>query len=138
MFVCWPSGYNVSKMDRAKSNKLGGKQNPVALVPLSEANLHILLTLAAGEEHGYAIMQQVRHVTESAVRLGPGTLYRCLKELLQDKLIEESPKRPDPDEDQRRRYYRLTALGRAVLSAESRRLANVVALARRRGLLEAR
>ena len=107
------------------------KTRPADFLPLSTANFHILLALADGERHGYAIMQEVAEATARAVRLGPGTLYRCLQALLEESFIEESARQSD---DPRRRYYRLTSLGRRVLSAEVRRLEDVVALARRRKL----
>jgi DNA-binding PadR family transcriptional regulator len=103
-----------------------------SFLPLSTANLYILLALAAEERHGYAIMQEVNQASEGAVKLGPGTLYRSIQDLLKDSLIQESSSRPVRHEDQRRRYYRLTALGRGVLAAESRRLANVLTLAKSR------
>ena len=107
-----------------------------ALPPLSNANFHILLSLAEGDRHGYAIMQDVRSSTRETVRLGPGTLYRSLQGLLDEGYIEESGRRPAADEDQRRRYYRLTPAGRRVLTAEARRLANVVSLAKARKVLQ--
>ena len=100
------------------------------------ANLHILLALASDERHGYAIMQEVNETSEGTVRLGPGTLYRSIQALVEDNLIEESTRRPEKDEDQRRRYYRLTSLGRRVLAAESRRLADLLALAKARKVLQ--
>jgi DNA-binding PadR family transcriptional regulator len=105
---------------------------PKSFLPLSTANLYILLALAAEERHGYAIMQEVNQSSEGVVKLGPGTLYRSIQDLLKDGLIQESSSRPVRHEDQRRRYYRLTALGRRVLAAESRRLANVLTLVKSR------
>jgi len=112
------------------------ERKPESFLPLSNANLHILLTLADGERHGYAIMQEVREATEDAIRLGPGTLYRCLQALLEEDLLEELGRRIPAAEDERRRYYRLTALGRRVLVAESKRLAGVVALAKAKRVLQ--
>lgn len=104
------------------------------LLPLSPAVLHILLALAEGEQHGYAIMQQTTALSAGKVRLGPGTLYRSIKQLLKDGLIEESAQRPDPAlDDQRRRYYRLTAWGKQVLSAEVERLTRLIQVAQQRG-----
>jgi DNA-binding PadR family transcriptional regulator len=109
-----------------------GPESP-ALTP---AMFHILLALAGGERHGYAIMQVVADDTDEAVRLGPGTLYRSIKQLLAIGLIEESGERPDPQlDDERRRYYRLTALGDQAMRAEFVRLGRLVSLGRRRGLL---
>jgi DNA-binding PadR family transcriptional regulator len=102
---------------------------------LSPAMLHILLVLAAGEQHGYGMMQEIAALTEGQMRIGPGTLYRSLKEMLGAGLIEESEERPDPAlDDERRRYYRLTAEGRRQLRAEVSRLARLVEVARTREL----
>lgn len=100
--------------------------------PLTPAEFQVLLALAEGERHGYALMQEVRANTAGQIRLGPGTLYTLLDRLLPTGIIEESPRRPAPGEDQRRRYYRLTAAGRAALEAETRRLESLVRIARRR------
>ena len=89
--------------------------------------LHILVALADGDRHGYAIMQEVAARTDGAVRLGPGTLYGSIKRLIEAELIEESHERPAPElDDARRRYYRLTTFGRRVLDAESERLQELV------------
>lgn len=98
--------------------------------PLSPAWFHILLALAAGERHGYAVMQAVAEASRGEVRLGPGTLYGALRRLLELGLVAESPRRPDPEEDPRRRYYRLTPAGRRALSGEVARHARLVELAR--------
>ena len=96
-------------------------------VTLSPAAFHILITLAAGNRHGYAIMHEVARITNGATRLGPGGVYTTIRRLLDDGLIEESDERPDVDvDDQRRRYYRLTGLGRAVVVAEAARLESLV------------
>ncbi|MGP0018911.1 MAG: PadR family transcriptional regulator [Candidatus Sulfotelmatobacter sp.] len=100
-------------------------------LPLSPATLHILLSLAADDLHGYAIMQEVTRQSEGKYKLGPGTLYDNLQKLIQRKFVEELGRRPG-DDDPRRRYYRLTSLGRSVLSAETDRLAVVVREARLR------
>jgi DNA-binding PadR family transcriptional regulator len=102
---------------------------------ISSSAFHILLALADGERHGYAITREVADETEGAVKLGPGTLYRMLKQLLDDEWIVEVD-RTDAD-DPRRRYYKLTARGRRIAQAEALRLANVVRLARVRRLLPA-
>lgn len=104
-------------------------------LPLSNAEFHILLAIADEERHGYAIMQEVRKSTQGLIRLGPGTLYRCIQELLEKGLTIESGRYPAANEDQRRRYYRVTSLGRRVLSAEARRLSEVVALAKSKRVL---
>lgn len=104
--------------------------------PLTPAVFHILLALANGERHGYAIMQEVDASSSGAVRMGPGTLYGSIKRMLAHGLIEEAATRPDLAlDDTRRRYYRLTAFGREVAEAEAERLVRVVAVARERQLL---
>jgi len=102
-----------------------------SFLPLSPATLHILLSLAADDLHGYAIMQEVTRQSEGKYKLGPGTLYDNLQKLIQRKCVEELGRRPG-DDDPRRRYYRLTALGRGVLAAETDRLGDVVREARLR------
>ena len=98
---------------------------------LTRPAVQILLSLGEGERHGYAIMRSVEAATSGGVRIGPGTLYTTLARLEADGLIEESDARPDPAvDDQRRRYWRLTASGRAVAVEEVRRLAAVVERAR--------
>jgi DNA-binding PadR family transcriptional regulator len=95
-----------------------------------------LLALADGEKHGYAIMQEVEEVTGGKVHMGPGTLYGSIKRMLAAGLIEESDDRPDPTlDDERRRYYRQTGLGRKVLREETERMAELTALARRKHVL---
>ena len=95
--------------------------------PLQPAALHILLALGRGERHGYALIGDVDALSGGAIKLGPGTLYGTIKRLLAEGLIEETEERPDPDlDDQRRRYYRLTASGAAAATAELDRLATLV------------
>src|SRR5215467_15612476 len=99
--------------------------------PLQPAALHILLALARGERHGYALIGDVDELSDGSIKLGPGTLYGTIKRLLAEGLVEESEERPDPElDDQRRRYYRMTALGRKVVRAEAQRLAGAVSAAR--------
>ena len=89
--------------------------------------MHILLAIGPEDRHGYAIMGEVARITGGAVRLGPGAIYTTIRRLLDDRLIEESDERPDPDmDDQRRRYYRLTGVGRAMATSEVRRLETMV------------
>lgn len=103
------------------------QQEPEALLPLTPAVLHILLALVDGERHGYGIMQEIGQRTGGTVRMGPGTLYGSLKRMMADGLVEESAERPDPAlDDERRRYYRLTAFGQRVIRAEVRRLEQIV------------
>ena len=94
-------------------------------LPLSPATLHILLSLAGEDLHGYGIMQEVARQSQGKYKLGPGTLYDNLQKLIQREWVEELGRRPG-DEDPRRRYYRLTVSGRGVLEAEISRLAGVV------------
>ena len=109
---------------------------PADELPLTPAVFSILLALADGEKHGYAIMQEVREDTGGAIRLGPGTLYGSLDRLEKARLVEESDERPAAkDVDERRRYYRLTDFGRRVLQAEVARLKQSVAIARRKKVL---
>ncbi len=111
-------------------------QHPESFLPLTQPVFHILLALASGEKHGYAIMQEVESMTHGQFKLGPATLYSSIKRLLASGLIKESDERPDPEmDDQRRRYYHLTGLGGQVLEAESHRLANLVAVARARQVM---
>jgi DNA-binding PadR family transcriptional regulator len=98
-----------------------------SFLPLKTQWFHIMLSLAADEQHGYGIMQDVLDRTTGKVRLWPATLYGSLKRLIEAELIEESKKRPAPEEDDaRRRYYRLTTLGKRVLDAECERLQDLV------------
>ena len=105
-------------------------------LPLTPAHFHILLALADGEKHGYAIMRETDEISKGQVRLGPGTLYGAIGRLLEAGHIEESDERPDPTlDDQRRRYYRLTNSGERVASAEAERLANLADIANSRKLI---
>ena len=111
-------------------------RQPEDQLPLTPAVLNILLSLANGERHGYGIMQEVEQRTDGKMRLGPGTLYRSIKQMLSGGLIEESDERPDPElDDQRRRYYRLTNFGQQVATAELERLESIVSSGRKKGLL---
>jgi DNA-binding PadR family transcriptional regulator len=98
-----------------------------AFLPLPASVMHILVALAAGEKHGYAIRRDVEALSNGLVRMGSGTLYGSIKRMLEQGLIAEAEERPDPAlDDERRRYYRLTALGRRVGAAEQARLAALV------------
>jgi DNA-binding PadR family transcriptional regulator len=108
--------------------------DPEALLPLPSVTFHILMALAAGDRHGYAIIQDVMQRTNNRLRLGAGTLYRSLQRMLEQGLIVETGDRPDPEsDDERRRYYRITRFGEAVARAEARRLTELVRLARASG-----
>jgi DNA-binding PadR family transcriptional regulator len=112
---------------------MAANQSPEELLPLTQPVFHILLALAKEEGHGYGIMQDVARQTNNSLQLGPGTLYGCLKRMLAAGLVEESDERPDPAlDDERRRYYRMTPLGRQVARAEARRLAGAVTAAKAR------
>jgi len=103
------------------------KRDPLLFLPLKPQWFHILLSLAAGEQHGYGIMQEVLNRTNGKVRLWPATLYGSIKRLIEAELIQESAERPAPEfDDARRRYYRLTRLGTQVLDAECERLQELV------------
>jgi DNA-binding PadR family transcriptional regulator len=107
--------------------------NERGFLPLPASVLHILLALGNEELHGYAIMRQVEELTDGAVAMGPGTLYGAVKRMLADGLIEETAERPDPDlDDQRRRYYRVTALGARVRAADVARVETLLKNARLR------
>src|SRR3954453_6380899 len=97
-----------------------------SFLPLSPATLHILVSLAGEDRHGYGIMQEIARQSEGRYKLGPGTLYDNLQKLLNQELVAESPKRAAAGDDPRRRYYTLTGLGRSVLAAEIMRLEAVV------------
>ncbi len=104
--------------------------------PLTPAVYHILLALADGEKHGYAIMKNVEAQTGGRFQMGPGTLYGSIKRMLAAGLIGEADERPDPElDDERRRYYRLTGLGQQAVSVESERLAQAVIVARQKRVL---
>jgi DNA-binding PadR family transcriptional regulator len=108
---------------------------PASFLPLTPAVFHILLALADQDRHGYAIILDIAERTEGAMRLGTGTLYTAISRLLEQGLIEEPDERPAADEDdERRRYYRLTTHGRDVANAEARRLSALVKMARTRGI----
>jgi DNA-binding PadR family transcriptional regulator len=110
--------------------------DPEAPLPLTPAAFHILLALVDGEKHGYGIMVETARRSGGKVRLGPGTLYRSLRRLASDGLIEESEERPVPElDDERRHYYRITPFGLRVAAAEAERLAALVRAAQAAHLL---
>jgi len=109
------------------------------LLPLPEATFHILMAVAEDDRHGYAIIQDVATRTDGKLKLSPGTLYRSIQRMLEQGLIQETAERPAPElDDERRRYYRITAFGRAVAKAEARRLAQLMKLARESGFAPGR
>ena len=109
--------------------------DPQSFLPLHKDTFHILVALADRDRHGYSILQDVAARTYGKIRLSPSTLYGSIKRLLKDGLIVELEERPDPEhDDERRRYYRLTKLGRNVAMAEAARLARLLADAKATGL----
>jgi DNA-binding PadR family transcriptional regulator len=107
---------------------------PEEHLPLTQAVFYILLVLADGERHGYSIMKEVETHSQGQVKMGPGTLYGSVKRMLTSQLIEETESH-EADDDERRRYYRLTDFGRRVAAAEARRLSALVTLAQDKKLL---
>ncbi len=105
-----------------------------AFLPLPRATFHILLAVADQDRHGYAIIQDVAARTDGELKLSAGTLYRSIQRMLEDGLIVEPRERPaPPEDDERRRYYRITPLGEAVARAETRRMTELVRMARAAG-----
>jgi DNA-binding PadR family transcriptional regulator len=112
--------------------------NPDSLLPLPVATFHILLAVADQDRHGYSIMQDVAARTDGALKLSPGTLYGSIKRMLEEGLIVELNDRQRPnDDDERRRYYRITPFGRSVAQAEFTRLATLLRQAKAVGLAPA-
>jgi len=109
-------------------------RDPEALLPLTPAMFHVMVALADGQTHGYAILKEVRQLTSGAVRLSTGTLYGIIKRLLNEGLIRETAAGPKSDE--RRRSYELTPFGRDVARAEAARLEHTLAIARRKALFK--
>src|SRR5687767_9163365 len=111
----------------------------LALLPLPPVTFHILLALAGEDRHGYAIIQEVEERTGGALTLSAGTLYRSIHRMLEQGLVVETRDRPAPeDDDERRRYYRITKFGVETAKAESRRLEQLVRLARQSGFARGR
>jgi len=109
--------------------------DPEDLLPLPSATLHILLALAGGELHGYAIIGDIERRTDGALRISAGTLYRSIARMVEQGLIVEVEKRRTTADDERRRYYRISKFGEGVARAEVRRLTQFVRDARARGLV---
>jgi len=106
---------------------MADESGPRDFLPLPSSSFHVLLVLAEGEKHGYAIMREVERISDGVVRMGPGTLYGTIKRLLENGLIDEAEERPDPElDDERRRYYRITGLGQQVVTAEVHRLSMMI------------
>ena len=106
-----------------------------SFLPLPASAMHIIVALAGDERHGYAIMRDIEDLSGGSVTMGPGTLYGSIKRMIEQGLVEEADERPDPAlDDERRRYYRLTALGQRVGAAERSRLSALLDAARIRQL----
>ena len=107
-----------------------------ALLPLPPATFHILMAVTDDDRHGYAIIQEIAARTNGSLRMSAGTLYRSIQRMLEQDLIVEVHERPAPElDDERRRYYRITKFGAAVARAETRRLQDLVRLARASGFI---
>lgn len=130
-----PRIYPRQYYDQPEPSVTTRSKAPAALLPLTPVVLHILLALADGELHGYAIAQEVEALTDGKVRMGPGTLYGSIARMQATGLIEEPRRRAGDAGDERRRYYRLSGLGRRTLELETQRLADIVRLARSKKLL---
>ena len=115
------------------------ESRPESFLPLPPATLHILMALAEEDRHGYAIIQDVEARTDGELKLSAGTLYRSIQRMLEQGLIVETRERPAPEEDdERRRYYRITPFGAAVARAEARRLTQLIKLAKASGFAPGR
>jgi DNA-binding PadR family transcriptional regulator len=112
------------------------KRAPAGLLPLTPQMFQVLIALADGEKHGYAIIKEVARRTGGEVTLSAGTLYTIVRRFVQDGVIAESAERPDPAlDDERRRYYRLTDFGREVARAEAVRMETALGMARAKKLI---
>lgn len=111
-------------------------RNTDELLPLTPGMSHVLIALADGEKHGYAIIKEIARRTDGAIRLSAGTLYTLIRRFVQEGIIAESAERPDPSlDDERRRYYRLTEFGREVAKAEAARMESALRMARAKKLI---
>ena len=128
---------HVSGLGPQARMSLSACSEPRGAAPLSTGTFHIMLAIADGDRHGYGIGKEIEAQTGGTVRLGPATLYRTIKQLVIDGFIAEISRELEFDDDERRRYYRLTPHGRAMAEAEARRLADLVVVARARHLLPA-
>src|SRR5215208_7001048 len=113
-------------------------RDPESLLPLKPVEALVLTMLASGERHGYAIRQEIIDHTGGKIELEAGNLYRYIRRLEEDELIEQSARRPGGSEDPRRVYYRMTPFGRRVLAAEVQRMRDLVALAESRRIVGSR
>ena len=138
MAVVWclqqPLHYHLRRY--SLSNMARHNRKPDELLPLTSGMFHVLIALADGEKHGYAIIKEVARRTDGAIRLSAGTLYTLIRRFVQEGVIAESAERPDPAlDDERRRYYRLTPFGRDVAKAEAARMESTLSMARAKNLI---
>jgi DNA-binding PadR family transcriptional regulator len=114
-------------------------RRPDDLLPLTPGMFHVLIALADGEKHGYAIIKEVARRTDGAIRLSAGTLYTLIRRFVQEGVVAEADERPDPAlDDERRRYYRVTDFGREVARAEAARMESTLSMARAKKLIPQR
>ncbi len=111
------------------------ERTPNLSMPLSPLTMGILVALGAGDHHGYSLLAEIQRQSEGRIKVGAGSLYAALQRLVDEGLIGESPDLPNPEEDQRRRYYRLTENGRAAVRSESHRMLSVLKEARGQRLI---
>src|SRR3954470_2284193 len=112
------------------------RRDPGDCLPLTPAMFEVLIALADGEKHGYAVLKEVARRTGGRITLSPGTLYAIVRRFVQEGVVAESDERPDPAlDDERRRYYRLTDFGRSVAMAEARRMETALGMARSKSLI---
>jgi DNA-binding PadR family transcriptional regulator len=124
---------------RLEGRMTAEKGQALSFLPLTPAVFHLLLALSDSDRHGYGIAKEVAERTDGRVRLGPGTIYGTLTRMREAGLVEERASEPDARAgDERRRYYRITSLGRMVARAEARRLAELVDIARDKALISRR
>jgi len=112
------------------------RRNPDDCLPLTPAMFEVLIALADGEKHGYAVLKEVSRRTDGRVTLSPGTLYAIIRRFVNDGIVAESDERPDAAlDDERRRYYRMTDFGRDVAHAEAKRMETALGMARAKSLI---
>jgi DNA-binding PadR family transcriptional regulator len=132
--TCAASRYSVLRHSLMERHHVSNAPEAEKYLPLTPPVFHVLVALADGDKHGYAILKEVADRTGGKVQLSSGTLYAIIKRLLQDGLIDEIAERPDHD-DERRRYYGLTAFGRQVAAAEAERMEELLSAARAKRLI---
>ena len=117
---------------------MGGEERIVRHLPLKPIDFHILLVLTEGDLHGYGIVKEIEGRSDGRIRLEPGNLYRYIRRLVDEELVEPADRRPTDDDSERRRYYAVTELGREVLAAEVTRMRSLVLVAEARLALTSR